>query len=186
VTGLPWDLISVDLETAGDPGHRIVEIGAVRIDRDYRITDRWSSLVDGRPLDDKVVKIHGITADMLAGKPTFAEVHSAFDEWCQKSDYYVLAPWGAYFDIPVLRAEYRRCGVKYPHRGEAFDLKTIVWQDLIKRGFPAKSCKVERALQLMGLQFEGTPHRAPDDAYNEARAYLAALRILPTSAPKET
>jgi len=184
---LPFDLISVDVETAGDPGHRIIEIGAVRIERSYRIADKWSSLVDGRPVDDKVIKIHGITADMLAGKPKFAEIHSEFEAWCEKSDYYVLAPWGAYFDIPVFRAEYRRCGVKYPHRGEAFDLKTIVWQALIKRGFLAKTCKVERALELMGLKFEGTPHRALDDAYNEARAYLEALKILSAPAtPKES
>jgi inhibitor of KinA sporulation pathway (predicted exonuclease) len=38
----------------------------------------------------------------------------------------------------------------------------------------AKPMGLDSALRLMGLAFEGTPHRAGDDAYNVARV-LARL-----------
>lgn len=165
---LPFDLIVFDLETAGE-NHRIVEIGAVRLDRDLNLVDRWSSLVDGRPVDEKTMAVHHITDDMLAGKPKFAEIHAEFDEWCRKSDPYVMAAFGAYFDVPVLREEYKRLGRPYPHPGHAMDIKAVVWWHLLKKEFPCKYLGVDRALELLGLTFEGTRHRGADDAWNEAR-----------------
>lgn len=169
---LPFDLIVFDLETAGSPNHRIIEIGAVRLDPDLRLIDRWSSLVDGRPVSQEVVKIHGITDEMLEGTRKFAEVHGEFDEWCAKSTWYLLSAFGAYFDMPVLRAEYDRIGMKFPHRGEAFDIKPLVWWEIFKKGLPSKSLNLNRALELLGLKYEGVRHRGPDDAWNEARLLL--------------
>lgn len=171
---LPWDTIVIDLETAGDEtGHRIVEIGAVRLDPDLRIQDNWASLVDGRPVSPEVVRIHGLTDEQLAGAPTFAQAHVLFDEWCKLSDFYLLSAFGAYFDVPVLRAEYSRIGMKFPHRGEVFDIKTVAWWEFFKRGLPCKGLKLDRALDLAGLKFEGPRHRALPDAINEARLLRA-------------
>lgn len=172
----PWTIICFDLETAGDPHHRIVEIGAVRITPDLQIRDTFSSLVDGRPMSPEVIDVHHITDAMLQGQPKFAEVHTAFDEFCQKSEPYILSAYGAYFDIPVLRAEYRRIGVKFPHPGHALDLKGIIWMELIRRGYPSKRLDVDRAVELLGMKFEGQRHRALPDAIMEAKAFLAALR----------
>ena len=169
---LPFDTVVFDLETAGSPDHRIVEIGAVRLSPDLRVMDRWSSLVDGRPVSEEVVRIHHITDEMLVGKPRFAEVHGEFDDWCAKSEYYLLSAFGAYFDGPVLRAEYDRIGMKYPHRGEMFDIKSVAWWEFFRRGLPCKGLKLDRALDLAGLKFEGTRHRALPDAWNEARLLL--------------
>jgi len=170
---LPFDLIVFDLETAGAPDHRVIEIGAVRLDRDLNVSGRWGSLIDGRPVDEETQAIHGISNEMLAGKPKFAEIHTEFDEWCQRSETYVMSAFGAYFDIPVLREEYKRISRKYPHPGHAVDIKAIVWWDLLKKGMPCKYLNVERTLELLGLKFEGTRHRGPDDAWNEARILMA-------------
>lgn len=162
-----------DLETAGAPAHRIIEIGAVRLDPDLRIGDTWSSLVDGRPVSADVVAIHGITEDALVGQPSFAEAHAEFDEWCARSEFYLLSAFGAYFDVPVLRAEYDKIGMKFPHRGEVFDIKTVAWWEIFGRGLPSKSLKLDRALDLVGLKYEGKRHRALPDALNEARLLRA-------------
>jgi DNA polymerase-3 subunit epsilon len=173
---LPWDLIVFDLETAGDPHHRVVEIGAVRVSPDLQIRDTFSSLVDGRPMSPEVIDVHHITEPMLQGQPKFAEMHTLFDEFCQKSNVYILGAYGAYFDIPVLRAEYRRIGVKFPHPGHAIDLKGIIWFELLKRGFPSKRLDVDRAVELLGMKFEGQRHRALPDAMMEAKALVTALK----------
>lgn len=170
---LPFDLIVLDLETAGAPQNRIVEIGAVRLDRELNPVERFSALVDGRPIDEQTRAIHGITNEMLQGMPKFAEMHQAFDEWCQRSDPYLLAAFGAYFDIPTLRDEYERFGRKYPHPGHALDIKAIVWWELLKRGNPCRRLDVDRAMELLGIKPEGTRHRGPDDAWNEARLLRA-------------
>lgn len=166
---MPFDIIVIDLETAGSPEHRIVDLGAVRLDRDLNVLETWTHLIDGRPVDEQTRAIHGITDTMLADQPKFAEIHQEFDEWCQKSDPYVLAAFGAYFDIPVLREEYKRIGRNYPHPGHAIDIKAIVWWELLKKDVPSKFLKVDRALELLGLKYEGTHHRGLDDALNEAR-----------------
>lgn len=169
---LPFDLIVLDVETNGTADHRVIEIGAVRLDAELREVDRWSALIDGRPVTDYVINIHHITNEMLEGKPKFAEMHGEFDDWCAQSSYYLLAAFGAYFDMPVLREEYKRAGVQFPHRGEAFDIKPLVWWWAFRKDLPTKSLKLDRALDLLGLKFEGTKHRALPDAWNEARLLL--------------
>ena len=168
----PFDVITLDLETNGSDDNRIVEIGAVRFNTEMQLVDRFSSLVDGRPVTDEVVKIHHITNEMLVAAPTFAEIHSKFDAWCAKSEFYILAAFGAYFDMPVLRAEYARLGMRFPHRGEALDIKGVAWWELMRQGFPVKSLKLDRALELFGMEFKGTRHRALPDAYNESLLLL--------------
>lgn len=171
---IPFQLVVVDLETNGateeDPtAHRIIEIGAVRLDEELRIADEFTVLVDGRPVLDKVVAIHGITNEDLQGKPLFAQAHYDFDEWCGQKQDYLLAAWGAYFDIPVLRSEYQRIGIPFPHRGETFDIKAVAWFDLFRNGKPARHLGLEQAATLYGLSFQGKKHRALDDARMTAR-----------------
>lgn len=172
---LPFDLILLDLETNGSKDHRIVEIGAVRLDQDLKMMDTFQTLVDGRPVTQEVVEIHGITEAMLEGQPKFKDVHESFDEWCKLSPLYVLAAFGAYFDMPVLRAEYDRIGLKFPHRGDAVDVKGVVWIELLKRGLPVKYLDPARAAELLGIPWEGTRHRGLDDAKMEAKIFRAAV-----------
>jgi DNA polymerase III epsilon subunit-like protein len=175
---VPFRLIIVDLETNGgtveDPtAHRIIEIGAIRLDEELQIEEEFSMLVDGRPVLDNVVKIHGIRNEDLAGKPLFAQAHVDFDEWCGAKQDYILGAWGAYFDIPVLRAEYQRIGIPFPHRGESFDVKAVVWWDLLKQNKPARRLGLSQAAGLYGVEFEGKKHRAVDDARATARVLQA-------------
>lgn len=175
---LPFTLIVLDFETNGatvedSTAHRIIEIGAVRVSEELQIVDEFSMLVDGRPVLDEVVKIHGITNEALEGKPTFKDAHGDFDEWCGKKQEYLLAAWGAYFDIPVLRDEYQRIGVKFPHRGEAIDIKGAAWMDLLKQGKPVRHLGLEQAAALYGIPFYGRKHKAVDDARMTVRILQA-------------
>jgi DNA polymerase-3 subunit epsilon len=175
---LPFHLVVLDIETNGgmveDPtAHRIIEIGAIRVDEEMRIASEFSMLIDGRPVLPEVVDIHGIRNEDLEGKPKFAEAHSEFDEWCGKKQDYLLAAWGAYFDIPVLRSEYQKIGMKFPHRGEAMDVKGAAWMDLLKQGKPVRHLGLEQAAALYGIPFFGRKHKAVDDARMTVRVLQA-------------
>lgn len=165
---LPFNVIAIDLETAGDPDQKIVEIGAVRLDERLNITDEYETLVDGRPMTDLVIGIHGITAEMLEGKPKFQEARRPFEDWCEQFKPYALFSWSD-FDQVTLRDEYRRNNIKYRHPGHAFDLKSVVWWEILKHGYPSRQLPVDRALSILGIKFEGRRHRALPDARMEAK-----------------
>jgi DNA polymerase III epsilon subunit-like protein len=164
----PFSVIVLDLETAGDPDHKAVELGAVRLDESAKMTDEYEALIDGRPMDTAVIDIHHITPEMLEGKPTFAQMHRAFEGWCEQFKPYILWSWSD-FDHIVLRDEYRRLGLRYPHSGHAFDLKSVVWWEALKHGIPSRTFPVNRALSVFGIPFEGERHRALPDARMEAK-----------------
>lgn len=164
----PFNVIVLDLETAGDPDQKLVEIGAVRLDERLAMTDEYEALVDGRPVSDEVVKIHGITDEMLEGKPKFHEIRREFEAWCEQWKPYALWSWSD-FDHCTLRDEYRRLGIRYRHPGHAFDLKSVVWWEILKHGYPSTKLPVDRALSILGIPFEGQRHRALPDARMEAR-----------------
>jgi DNA polymerase III epsilon subunit-like protein len=166
----PFSVITLDLETSGDPDQRVVEIGAVRLDESAKMTDEFETLVDGRPLDPVVIDIHHITPEMLEGKPVFSEACRSFEIWCEQFKPYIFWSWSD-FDHITLRDEYKRLGLRYPHSGHAFDLKSVVWWEALKHGIPSRTFPVDRALSVLGIPFEGQKHRALPDARMEAKLF---------------
>jgi DNA polymerase-3 subunit epsilon len=97
----------VDLETTGASPefHRIVEVGIVQID-DGVIVDEWSTLVDPEvPMPPGIADFTGITDEMVAGAPTFAQVA---DEVLARCAGRTFVAHNARFDYGFLRAEFRR------------------------------------------------------------------------------
>lgn len=170
----PFDLIVLDLETTGRPDDRILEIGAVRLNDDLEIQDSFQVLVDGSPIPEAVIKVHGITEELVAGAPDFGEAYAPFVEWCERSPAYVLAAWPTSYEIPVLKAEYKRFGLKYPHPWQSMDIKSIVWDRAIELGHLTRRMSVDRGLDIFGLAVEGRRHRALPDAIMEAKLLIKA------------
>lgn len=176
---IPFDLIVLDLETTGESNHhRIVEIGAVRMDETLEIVDEYSALVDGRPMTAAASKVNHITDEMLVGKPKWDEAYAPWVEWCRKSDKYVLSSFGTYFDLAVLRDEYERFNLKYPHPGAALDAKGVIWWELIRRGYTMLHLPLSKVAELFKIPFEGDAHRALTDAKVTARALRACKKPL--------
>jgi len=99
----------VDLETTGlSPRHeRIVEVAVVVLDAAGVERDAYCTLVDpGR--GPGPTHVHGITAGMLTGAPTFAEVHPHVAELL--SGRVVIGHNVDRFDLAFLLAECRRLG----------------------------------------------------------------------------
>lgn len=182
---LPFDLIVLDLETTGESNHhRIVEIGAVRLDETLEIVDEYEAMVDGRPMTAAASRVNHITDEMLVGKPKWDEAYAPWVEWCRKSEKYVLSSFGTYFDLAVLRDEFERFNLKYPHPGAALDAKGAIWWELLKQGYPSAHLSLSTVVEILRIPVEGVPHRALSDAKATARALKACLK--PASKPMLT
>ena len=104
-------LVVVDIETTGlsPTCDRIIEIGAVAV-KGGRITDEFHSLIDpGRSIPWHAQKVHGITDEMLKGKPrpekVLPRVHNFFGQS-------VLVAHNAPFDLGFLQREFSRLGLE--------------------------------------------------------------------------
>jgi len=99
----------VDLETTGFSPHqeRIVEVAVVVLDADGAELDAFCTLVDPER-DPGPTHIHGITPEMVAGAPTFAQVHPYVATLL--SGRVVVGHNVDRFDLAFLLAECRRLG----------------------------------------------------------------------------
>ena len=95
-----------DLETTGlDPktGNSIIEIGAVKI-QDGKIIDRYDELIDPKvKLSEEIIRITGITNEMLEGKREEKEAVIDFMKWV--GDLPMVAH-NARFDLSFLEMAY--------------------------------------------------------------------------------
>lgn len=106
-------LILLDLETTGTSiqHDRIVQIATIRLDLDG-VREKKTHLINpGIPIPQGATDIHGVTDEMVAGKPMFKEIAKAFKEYCSGCDL------GGYnsdsFDIPMMIAEFHRCQIEF-------------------------------------------------------------------------
>ena len=79
-----YEFVALDLETTGlgPKWHGIVEIGAVRFRLDGTVLGEFSQLVNPqRFIPRQVIRIHGITNEMVADQPTIDEVLPEFVEF---------------------------------------------------------------------------------------------------------
>jgi DNA polymerase III epsilon subunit family exonuclease len=102
-----------DTETTGfsPTMDRIVEVGAVKF-RNGEVIEEKSWLVNPqRDIPYWATKVHGITDDMVKGKPTFKDIYPEFQKFINGS---VLMAHNARFDISFVKAEIKRAGCELP------------------------------------------------------------------------
>jgi DNA polymerase III subunit epsilon len=116
--GLPDDLVFVDLETTGGNAahHRITEVGIVRM-RDGATLEEWSTLVNPEcPIPAYIQNFTGITDEMVASAPRFAEIADLVLEKLRghaDRPAPVFVAHNARFDYGFLRAEFRRRSISF-------------------------------------------------------------------------
>lgn len=170
---LPFKIIALDLETT-DSDFRfgeIIEIGAVIINEDLSTGREFWSLM--RPLTQhrniEAMEVNKISEDDLDEAAHPMQVLSQFEELALSVDSRpILGAWGTHFDVVYLQDTYKKLKRDYPFSYRCVDLKSIaIWE-------MSKKCKsptggVSRFLEAIGLEFEGTPHKALDDIKNVVR-----------------
>ena len=104
----PFTVFDVDTTGMSPVNDRIVQIAAVRIDRDGTIS-RWASYINpGRHIPGGVVSVHHITDEMVANAPVFARAGWEFLEFAKDS---TLVAHNARFDLGFLQESLHRSGL---------------------------------------------------------------------------
>lgn len=115
------EYIAFDIETTGlhSSNDRIVEIGCVRFSETGEEISRFQSLINPQVIiTDELIKIHGITNEMVADQPYFEEVIVDFfayldfglDDINQSTP--ILLAHKALFDIDFINAGLKRHNIK--------------------------------------------------------------------------
>lgn len=116
----------IDLETTGTSvdGDRIVEIGILKVMPDGAFLRFTQRLKPGIKIPKEATRVHGITNDDVAGKPTFKAVARRIKKFIHRCD---MAGFNLKsFDLPILEAEFKRAGMSFSY-GElhVIDVKEI-------------------------------------------------------------
>ncbi|MCX5783849.1 MAG: 3'-5' exonuclease [Elusimicrobia bacterium] len=158
----------IDIETTGlTPAQngRICEVAVLRRQADKRL-DEFCQLINPRiSMPEEVVKIHGITDDMLASAPDFAIVAPKLISMLENS---VVVCHNACFDIPFLAYEFYNAGYRFP---PSTILDTLEYAR--KRGNFASN-KLGNIAGELGFS-NGGWHRAMADAVMTEKIFLHFL-----------
>ena len=164
--------VVLDVETTGlspEYGDRVIEIGAVAL-QDGRIVEEFHTLINiESPIPKAVQGIHGITDEMLIGRPKPDEVMPGFRDFIKNS---ILVAHNARFDVGFIKHEFARLNLDF--NNEYFctlETSRRLYPGLLNHKLPT----VYR--HLFGHLSEGTRlHRALDDARLTAKIWLEMRR----------
>jgi len=110
-------IVFLDVETTGlsTSNDRIVQLTVLRVDPDGREEERSVRLNPGIPISSGATRVHGISDEDVADKPTFSQYAKglmSFLEGCDLGGFGIIS-----FDVPILQAEYRRAGLELEMEG---------------------------------------------------------------------
>ena len=159
--------VVVDVETTGlSPIHnRVMEVCAVRVRGDV-VGERFQTLIDpGTSVPPDIVRLTGITREMLDGQPSFPDIAPALAGFLGADP---LIAHNATFDYSFLREEFRRSNLH-------FTATTLCTARLGRRLLPGlRRANLDALLQTLDIPARAG-HRAEHDATATTAAFLKLL-----------
>ncbi len=170
-------LVVLDTETTGlypGLGHRIVEIGAIRLEN-WREVGQVSSLIQpGRKMDPKASSVNGISDADLVGQPTFGE---AADDLLALLDGAVVVAHNAEFDAGFVGQELLIHGLQISGQAIALPNPWLCTLLLARRHFHFGRNNLSHIARHLGVRM-GRAHRALSDVYMTAEILKRMVRML--------
>lgn len=152
----------------------IIEIGSVAVDAATGdVLSEFRTFI--RPVRNPTLtgfckSLTTITQDEVNSAPGFPEALAAFATWLARFERPVFCSWGDY-DRNQLEKDCDFHKQPFPFSNGHRNLK----KEFSKAIDSPKRFGLGQALDRLGLDFEGTPHRGIDDAKNIARVYKEIL-----------
>jgi len=160
----------IDVETTGlpPPSHRITEVAAVLVEQG-KVTDDFSSLVNpGVPIPRRIVRMTGITNELVADAPPFEDIADPIVELLGRR---VLVAHNGSFDINFLNAELDRVS------GMRLANTTLCTVRMARKLVPGlDSYRLGSLADYFGVEIVDR-HRALGDAAATAAVFIRMLRI---------
>lgn len=148
----------------------VIEIGAVKVHESLAIIDEFCLFV--RPtlhpeISSFCTKLTSITQSDIDDAPSFDEAIEAFEDWMSpKENHAVLMSWGE-FDKRQLLSDGELHGIDLPW----LRYHACLQHHYSKWKGSKNQIGLKTALELEGLNYTGTQHRAIEDARNMARLF---------------
>jgi DNA polymerase-3 subunit epsilon len=159
----------LDVETTGasaDFGHRVIELGIVRLERG-KVVAEYQQLIDpGRRISPGVCALTGISQAMVNGQPRFADQLPAALELLQGA---AVMGHNVRFDLSFLRKEFRRAGSDITETlgGSVPVFDTV---RIARRRFGRGGNALQRLSRRLGIE-PTVAHRALADAVTTAQVF---------------
>jgi DNA polymerase-3 subunit epsilon len=165
-------LAFLDVETTGasaDFGHRVTELGIVRMERGC-VAGEYQQLIDPqRRISPGVTALTGITNEMVAGQPRFCDQIPAALPLLQGA---IVVGHNVRFDLSFLLREFRRSGSEMAELlGDVPVLDTV---RIARRRFGRGGNGLQRLAPRLGIAPTGA-HRALADAQTTAMVFQRLL-----------
>ncbi|MGL4735513.1 MAG: DNA polymerase III subunit epsilon [Enterovibrio sp.] len=166
-----FDTETTGMNFSGAPheGHRVIEIGAVEI-INRKLTDKQFHvyLKPDRSVDPQAFKVHGLSDEFLADKPTYAQIHQQFFDFINGAH---LVAHNAPFDIGFINQEFTLFDPTFAKLEQFCQITdTLV---LAKKLFPGKRNNLDLLCERYGIDnSHRTLHGALLDAQILADVYL--------------
>ena len=172
ISHLPEQFVVFDLETTGLDAskHQIIEIGAIRVNRNSDSHDTYQSLVTSkRKLPKKIVELTGITDEML--KSNGVSLEEALKEFSDFVGDLRLISFNTDFDLAFLHNAAAQHGFEFRN-------PTSCALKMARRAWPSRA-----SFRLIDLARDGklsmsNQHRALGDCERALHVYIAAASKL--------
>ncbi|HET6377849.1 MAG TPA: DNA polymerase III subunit epsilon [Methylocella sp.] len=164
--------IVLDTETTGlDPaeGHRIVEIGCVELLNTIPTGAFFHTYINpGRDMPEEAFRVHGLSAEFLAGHPSFASIAADFMKFTGEAR---IVAHNAEFDLRFLNAELALLGMELITKERVVDTLALA-----RRRFPGGPNNLDALCARFGIDTSRrTRHGALLDAEILAEVYAELL-----------
>ena len=171
---LPERFVVFDLETTGlkPEAHEIIEIGAIRVNRDSDNHDTFQALIRPRKkIPKKITEITGITQDMVEKEGDSLEI--ALPQFLEFVGNLPLVSFNAEFDMAFLTTALSKV-----QAGVSVNNRVSCALKMARRAWPGrKSYRLSDLAKDGGLSSDDT-HRALGDCKRAMIVYTAAAAIL--------
>ena len=168
---LDSEYVVFDIETTGLSFKfcKIIEIGAVRLDRAGNVIARFSEFVNPEvPIPYNIEKLTSISDNMVKDADTIDKVLPRFFEFCKDA---MLVAHNATFDTTFIRVNAKKLGMKYDFT--ALDTMTLAYIFLPELG----RYTLDRLTKHFGLT-NAHHHRACDDAEVTSEIFVKLMNII--------